>query len=145
MQAPSLVMDSDQDVLRKAKMNNEACSEVFQDAMCDAGGLTKTCQLCGRIHYNSLNTGDYEEGEFDELLKKAYKEPSKYIAYSGGISYGWVMGFQVVFGCPCGWQKFISIETFLVEHREQVSRFYKKMAEAAAQQAKELDRISKSI
>lgn len=123
----------------------QPCSEQFQDAICDSGGLVKTCELCDRVHFDTCHTEDYEKGEFIDLEEKQKINPDKYIGHDGTVSYGWVMGNQVVWGCPCEWKKARRIEDFMLNHREQIARYFKKMAEAATQQAKELERISKSI
>lgn len=118
---------------------------MFQDAMCDAGGLVKECHLCGRTYFDVLHVGQHGLAEFTTLTKKAKEQPDKYIPVEQSVAFGWIAGFQVVWGCACGWKRFTGLETFLIDNREQVSRFYKKMAESAAQQAKELERISESI
>jgi hypothetical protein len=117
-------------------------SEEFDEAVRYGGALCSiVCEYCGRVHFKSLDTGDFEEGELEELLEKSRKEPDKYIDW-GSITIGWghIGGKQYVVGCKCnGVEK---LEKFVWSHRFLIIKYY---IEKAKKKKKEFEEFAESL
>lgn len=125
-------------------LNNEPCSETFQDAVCDGGGLVHDCELCGRTHYATHEPNIYEEGELEALEAKHEANPEKYNACdASGVSYGQIAGMVAVYGCPCGWRKVRRYEDVVSSHKEIIARYFRKCAEEARRDLKVLEQVAK--
>jgi len=114
----------------------EKVSEEFEDAFTSsAGTIHATCELCGRNFIASEDAGDYDEGEYEEFLEKAKKEPDRYLVWSAysAISLGWIDGKQFVFGCPCN--ALARYEQFIWTHRAQIVEYLRKKTERRLMEA----------
>jgi len=108
--------------------------EIFSDLVCNFGTQAATCD-CGRTHFDA--TGQFmEDGELEEMLRKAQAPNAKMIGRDGGVSLGTWMGRHRVWGCPCGWADRWSEE--LWANRLIVGQFFRKVAELQAKDAKEI-------
>lgn len=88
------------------------------------GSIRGTCQSCGREHYQSAVPGYFDEGELEELERKAEKEPDKYIDNGDcTVGFGEIDGVQFVYGCPCEMKSLYKYEAFVWSHRFQVIKF----------------------
>ncbi len=78
-----------------------APSKEFMRAVVDESSIVIDCEFCDRTHFIG-DGADYDEGEFENLIKKSELEPEKYIFHNlSSISWGRLGGKQVVEGCPC--------------------------------------------
>lgn len=78
-------------------------SKLFEDIISDSGSISIICEMCGRTHFGTASPNLFEEGELEELRKKAKKNPGLYLEDSDNDCIGWgiIDGKQVVIGCPC--------------------------------------------
>ena len=115
---------------------SEEFIEAFRDGI---GTIRATCELCGRFYIAARNN-HYEEGEYDEFLKKAEKEPLKYIvdSASDGFSLGSIEGKQFVIDCECLPETLGKFEAWIWNHGEKIAEYLKKRGdrELKAAQAK---------
>ena len=124
-------------------------SEEFEDAVMHAGSLVVDCTLCGRTHFATDETGNYEKGEFEDLRAKALVEPTKYVEHGTEASVGWggLDGGQAVIGCPCG--KMAKYEKFILTHRHVIQRYFeahaKKLRREAEECAEECEKAAEAI
>lgn len=95
-------------------------SELFANAVCNAGTPAATCELCGREHYDALGQ-NMDEGELESYEAKHKDNPEKYVPNDGGVSIGHINGVQVVWGCPCN--KLARYEKFIWSHRYLIAKY----------------------
>lgn len=118
-------------------------SDMFIDIVCTYGTIRASCELCSREHFASYNNdGNFNEGELEELRKKAKEKPEKYIEWpdSSSISHGTIEGKQAVWGCECNGM--FKYENFIWTHRYLIAEYLMKRANDEAQTAKEdLDKL----
>ncbi len=89
------------------------------------GSLVIDCS-CGRTHFASRpGGGDWEEGELEDLRRKAKEKPDSYIedpTYDY-ISWKCINNRPLIPGCPCQWEK--KYADFIIGHRELIVLFLK--------------------
>jgi len=111
-------------------------SELFERVIINAGSLVIDCELCGRTHFATMESGIYGEGELEELLEKAKNNPEKYIqdpSYDM-ISWGTIDGKQAVIGCPCnGLRKY---EDFIWHNRTVILEYLERRTAETLKRAK---------
>lgn len=110
-------------------------SETFENAVRKAGSLVVDCELCGRTHFATLETAHFDEGELDDLVAKAKKDPDKYVqdpSYDS-VPWGTVDGKQAVIGCPCnGLRRY---EDFIWGNRFVIAEYLRNRSAEAAERA----------
>ena len=118
-----------------AKCQEEA-SDLFWDAFQFGGTLCCTCR-CGRTHFCSNTTLDFEDGELLELLRKANVDP-RYIENTIDDSVAVIDGPNglIVWGCPCHSAK--PFEVFLVDYQSCILAYFRKRLAMKNDEAGEL-------
>lgn len=108
------------------KPDHEA-SEDFWDSFSCGGTLVATC-ACGRTHFCSNTTLDWEDGELEELLQKSKSKPDMFIEDVHNDSVGIMNpdGRQLVWGCPC--HAAARIEQFLIYNRQDIQEYFLRVA-----------------
>jgi hypothetical protein len=105
-------------------------SEDFERAFSSGcGGCRRTCH-CGREYYDFENEGyGWEEGELEELNKRADEEPGKVrgLPYSVGTMI--VDGSEFVMGCDECAERLTRYERFIWNHRRQIIEYLKRKCE----------------
>lgn len=111
-------------------------SDEFMRAVISSGSPTIMCEFCGRVHFATLESYLYEEGELEDLLAKAKENPDKYIedASSDSIPWGRLDGGQAVWGCPCNKPR--KYEDFIVRHRWIIEAFLTARSRKLEEEAK---------
>lgn len=111
---------------RSFKKPEEEASSEFWDAFQYGGTLRAQCR-CGRTHFCSNTTLDYEEGELEELIGQSVTEPDKYICDTMDDSVAVLDGPNglLVWGCPCHGAK--PFENLLLDYRSQIVDFYRRL------------------
>ena len=102
--------------------------EHLLDAICRTGTTCQcVCEWCGRTHFLDMEGyhGDYDPGEFEELLEQNKKDPDKYVRweYTDAISYGNFEGKQLVWGCACNEEKIKPYVAHYWSHAKILSEF----------------------
>jgi hypothetical protein len=98
----------------------ERPSREFEEAFVDSGGCVCHCD-CGRIHFDSVNHYDWNDGELEGLKKKAAQHPDKYLESSGSVEAMHIAGAEFVVGCPCNRAR--RYEDFIINHACSIARF----------------------
>lgn len=120
-------------------------SDEFMGAVCNAGSIVADCEFCGRTHFVDEHWGDFEEGEFENLMKKYEEDPDKYVfnnEYSS-VSLGYLDGKQVVWGCPCNAGS--RYEEFMWNHRYIFRDYIKAKAKKIAENAEMETGLAKDV
>lgn len=105
-------------------------SDEFYRSFMGGGALISEQCSCGRTHFCNpqISQGDFEDGEYDNLLKLQKEDPENYIESEyGSVSYFYIGNEIVVYDCPCG--KDISYEKFFWNYRYSIMEFYKNKLE----------------
>jgi len=118
----------------------KAVSEIFLEA-CEgtshSGSTVIDCELCGRTHFNSSDTGCFEEGELEQLQKEADKDPEKYVETDYTIPWLYVDDKQAVIGCPCN--KLAYYEHLFWQHRKLIANYFTARAKRMTEYAQEAE------
>ena len=102
------------------------CSELFSNVFdSNCGGCLRTCE-CGITHFDTFHSYDWEEGELEELEKKAKADPKHYIEHDCSIGTIEIGGVEIVYGCICGLAE--KYENFIISHDEQLAEYLNKRA-----------------
>jgi hypothetical protein len=122
-------------------------SEEFWDALISSGSLYVECGFCNRIHYSIYQSNNYEDGELEDLERKAKESPDKYIEHTDWIHWGYIDGKKAVYGCPCN-KPFLYEKTFW-DNRFLIERYFqnkaKKIREFSATTTDLADKVRNSI
>ncbi len=121
-------------------------SEHFNRAIISSSSISIDCPFCGRVHYASFNNeGNFEEGELEDLRKKAKKEPKKYIEHDySSIEWGYLDGKQYVVDCECNGAR--RYEDFIWNHRYLILNYLDRRNCEIKEKADDLDiKIKDSI
>ena len=106
-------------------------------------GMRTMCSVdcqCGRLHFVSADGhGDYQEGELEELQRKAQAEPEKYFEHDqyDYIDAVWIGGEPIVPDCPCG--KYKRYCDWIEENAEGLAKYLVKFFE---DRKKEAERVA---
>ena len=112
--------------LTESKKKFEPPSDMFMEAVTDAGSISINCELCGRTHFATCDDNvDFDEGELESLRAKAAENPDKYMedATVSMISWGYIDNQQVVHGCPCNIAR--RYEDWIWQHRCLITSYMK--------------------
>ena len=113
----------------------EKVSEIFMKAFRDmVGSCVLTC-VCGRTHFDTYNTQDYDKGEYKKLLEKQAKNQERYISHDGSVSYYIVNDLSIVCGCPC--ERGLKYENFMREDRHKIAKFLNLLSDELAKDSNE--------
>jgi len=109
-------------------MAKEQCSDIFREAFnSHTGGICRDC-VCGRVHFNSEDASDFDEGELEELMEKAKAQPGKYIERDHTVSTMEINGIEIVNGCACdSAQKY---EQLFIREAAQIAEYLNNRASA---------------
>lgn len=137
--------------MKKTKTTNNELkepSEYFQNAVSDCGSLVADCDFCGRTHFATYNSNDFDEGELEDLRVKAEKEPDKYIEWDcSSISQGRFNGKQVVVHCSCN--KLRAYEDWIWSHRYIIMDYFENRIQGECKSAeyekKRIEAINKEV
>lgn len=99
--------------------------DEFIGAFSSSGSIVIDCR-CGRTHIADDEFSYLEKEEQDELLQLEKEHPEKVVRWGyASISWTWINGEQVVFECPCGYDKMVCL--FIENHQSQIMNFIGKM------------------
>ena len=103
------------------KDHPEKPSEIFEEAFRGGfGGCSMVCE-CGRVCFDYYNHYDWNQGELEELQKKAADNPKKYVPLDYSCCALCIDGKTFVMGCPCnGARKY---EDWIRRHAERLAEF----------------------
>lgn len=112
---------------------SEQCSEIFEDVFHSrCGGCERQCE-CGIVHFDSYNFADWDDGELEELQKRAKKEPEKYVEHDHSVSTLSIGGQEIVCGCTC--ENAHRYENFILSHASQLAEYLNKRSEKLKKEA----------
>lgn len=113
-------------------MNNENIDDAYYTAFVSSGSIIIECQ-CGITHIADDEFEYLEYYEQDEVIEFEKEHPDKVIHHDcTSISWGFVGDKQVVYDCPCGFDK--KLQIFLVENQHQIINFYRRLFKLEKQQ-----------
>lgn len=113
-------------------MRPDQCSDEFREAF-DSGmaGCLRTC-ACGRTYFDSIQQWDWEEGELEQLIRKAEEDPDKYCAVDHAVGTLNIAG-GVVIGCRCDLAS--KYEAWLTEAAEEIAQYLNSKADLYREKA----------
>lgn len=98
-------------------------SMPFYNAFWHQASLVIDCQVCGRTHFaDHASTGDYEEGELEDLLAKAAENPQQFICHEDLSEWFTFLNQQVVIDCPCGYA--VALQESLWGQRKKIMEYF---------------------
>ena len=105
-----------------------AVSQRFRDAFAGGGGCSMECR-CGRTHFGERGHWDWNEGEYERLVKLAEEKPNEFVYHPGddGVMAS-RMGF--VWDCECKGNE--HLEDFILENGSEIAGYLYKRAKARA-------------
>ncbi len=110
------------------------CSEEFAIAFISGSSIAADCTACGRTHFFDNSKEGWDEGEYEDLVRKNQKDPDRYQAHSDNvICYGYLFGKQVVYNCPCGFAAWV--EESIWRNRNWISKYLVARAQLEAEKA----------
>lgn len=107
-------------------MESKTLVNAFLECFGTGGSLVIDCGACGRTYFGSQDQ-EFEEGELEDLLAKAKKEPDRYIDNEHYTH--WVMfnGMAIVSDCKCGYVE--RTAKGLWSSRKPIAQFLKTIVE----------------
>lgn len=118
------------------KDQDTAVSIEFERAFAsNSSGCRREC-YCGRVHFDTYNKWDWEEGELEELEARQAKEPDRYIGEGNSIGSYELMGHEIVLGCKCNTGA--RYEDFLIRHAREIATYLNERADRLQKEADEM-------
>jgi len=118
-------------------------SDEFTEAFsARIGSISGTCEFCGRTYFSDQGYG-YDEGELEELRRKAAENPDKFIEWEGGPGFVDVDGRHWVVGCECNAPR--RYEDWIWAHRWKIADYLKARAAGRMAEAKEFEAAVRDI
>lgn len=119
-------------------------SAEFVDAIITGGSCVIDCEFCNRTFFD-CNGLDMDDGELEELNRKAARDSSKYVRVDGAPSYGLFAGRQVVFQCDLLDKHLARYEQLIWHSRGVIERYMKNMAEKHRDISKDCAAVAQAI
>jgi hypothetical protein len=114
-------------------MDKQTLIDAFGECF-EAGGSSRIeCGACGRTFSDLMSQGDFEDGELDELIAKAEKNPNYCQSRDGYVHWMMYNGVAIVSDCPCGQAEKIALG--LWHERRRIARFLKKAVDIQSKNA----------
>jgi hypothetical protein len=111
-------------------------SEEFLDAFREvSSGMIVECDFCGRVYFATQDSGDYGEGELENLRAQAEKEPDKYIEVDYFTTRIIVDGKGYADGCKC--HKIRRYEDWIWANRGSIMKYLRARIEKRFKEAEE--------
>jgi hypothetical protein len=111
-------------------------SDDFEDSFSShMSGCRREC-ACGRVHFDWINSYDWDEGEFESLQKLADERPEEYFGHEWSIGTMLIDGQEWVMGCPCNRGR--KYEDWIIANEVSIVNYLKKRAKMLQAQ---VDRI----
>lgn len=133
-------------------MVNHKPSDLFKRYFTFAGSCMETCEFCETTYYcNDQREFDWEEGEFEDLVKKEKENPDKFKGHPHSIPHGVLLGkdYTPICGCQGSEEFAYQLEQFLLRSSNTISDFYNAFTSNLESRAKEkrniADKLSKSV
>jgi len=119
-------------------------SKEFWDALISASSLVVECEFCERTHY-CINeySGDYSEGELEELKIKERENPDKYVSHDDLVPWGYLDGKQMVYDCSCNSAG--EYEELFWNNRYFIPKYFEKKAKSLNKQSIIENKIAQSV
>lgn len=121
---------------QRVSKRHMSTSQEFNESFSGVGSIVMECG-CGRTYF--VSDGDYDDGELDELRKKASVKPLQFIERPGDsyVSAINVPGFGVIVrGCEC--RRDLCVEEFLRERQGEILDYYRRVLESEESKSKAL-------
>lgn len=113
-------------------------SERFEKSFDSRSGSVMRRCACGRLHFNCMDGPCFEEGELEELERKAKKDPDQYISHDYSVGFMCVpFAGDVVHDCPCGLAE--KAEEILMENAGAIAEYLRRYAKDLRDRAKDVD------
>jgi hypothetical protein len=111
-------------------------SEEFLEAFREgSSGMVVDCEFCGRVYFATQDSGDYEEGELENLRAQAEKDPDKYIEVDCFTTRILIDGKGYAYGCKCN--KLRRYEDWIWSNRRGIVAYLKARTEKRLKAAAE--------
>lgn len=102
--------------------------DEFLDSFDGCGSILVVCR-CGRMHVAQDELGYLEDEEVKEIERFEAERPDKIIRWDcDSISWTYINGEEVVFDCPCGYDKMLC--RFIENHQEEILSVIGKIVES---------------
>src|SRR5579875_823208 len=100
-------------------------SDDFWNAFSWGTTLVATCR-CGRTHFSTDTSLDYDDGELQRLLAQEKEDPERYRSDAINSAIALIDGPNglMVWGCSCHSAK--PFENFLVDNRREILDYYRR-------------------
>ena len=121
-------------------------SEEFLEVLCGHQSSSQiNCEFCGRVYFSTdtADRNDFEQGEFEDLLRKSKKYPDEYISSSSSIYWGDLDGKQYVDGCPC--YSASKYEKLFWNHRNLIGEYFLTKAKEMREEAERATDLAKKV
>ena len=106
---------------------SDKCSELFYEVFNSrVSGCYRQC-ACGIHHYDSVGSYDWDDGELENLNKKALEEPYKYIAHDHSVGTIIIGSMEIVMDCTCDLGP--KYERFILRYQHQLAEYLNKRCE----------------
>lgn len=103
-------------------------SDEFFNAFNSSGSILVGCR-CGRMHIAQDEVGYLENEEIEEIERFEIEQPDKVIRWDcDSISCTYINGEEVVFDCPCGYDKMLC--RFIENHQKEILSVIGKIVES---------------
>ena len=113
---------------KKKVFSAREASWEFIESFPGHGSLVQTCEGCERTYFSNKECTffEYEEGEYEYLVKMAEENPDSYIEiYEDGVNSITIDNCSLVIGCDCN--KIGRYESFIRSFQDEIVSFYKKI------------------
>lgn len=111
-------------------------SKIFHDIFdSGSGGCFYECN-CGRVHFDTYNHWDWEDGELEDLIDRSKLNPDKYIAQETAIGFYSVGGMDLVKDCPCNGA--VNMESLLLLSSSGIADYLNAISRSLLKEAEDI-------
>jgi len=124
--------------------NSPRASDLFWDAIINAGTGVVECGFCGRTHFTLDGDYDLSRDEAADLLRKHRHNPEQYVQHHGdSISWGYLDGKQAVYECSC--DKVRKYEQSFWNSRHVIAKYFTAKAKALTDLASDTQNLASKV
>lgn len=124
-------------------MSDFGILDEFWNSGSNSGGLVRDCKHGITWFDADPGAGDWDEGELEDLLKKAEENPEKYRVGLNGVHDTNQLGMHWVWGCVKCMEEAKKYQDFIWAHRYAISSFLNaRLKNLAKETAREKERLT---
>lgn len=123
-------------------LQGKILDEFWHSGNC-SGGIVRDCKHGITFFEDSPRAGDWDEGELENLIEQAKKDPEHYVALGQSAHFTYLFGMEWCWDCEKCLEEALKYQTFIWGYRYSIASFLnQRLANVATEAVGEKEQLS---